>query len=358
MAIRLIIRLNGAAPDAPPLASRLFDEPIVTIGNDPVATLRLEDSAVAPEQAIIINEDGQHLFINRAPGTLLNGEPLAREVRRTLSDGDQLSLGPFVVLVVLDETRAASPTQPRAYGQSPPPTSPAPPYSNKPPAAGNQPSPAPEETPRRSSFAAVLDSLRTEEDSFYFHVENGYAGRHRVAVESSEMIIGWDETGRIITCDAARVVAPRAVARKDWSGVLVQPYAAGMVFVNGEAVESVRRLRNGDRVQLLPTPAVADPSLHFLIFHEPASLVVLDALLPQQLPPPVAPVQTPPPPAEPSQALAPTVPAPLAPPTPPRAGLLAPNRRYFGYFTLGEVAVMFVGTLVAAVVIFLILEYT
>ncbi|HYO63809.1 MAG TPA: FHA domain-containing protein [Pyrinomonadaceae bacterium] len=353
MAFRLIITRQGAPTAAPPLAERRFDESIVTIGRDEAATLRLEDPSVAPEQAIILDEDGQLLFINRAPGTRLNGETLAREVRRTLSEGDRLQVGPFLLSVALDGGRPTQPTLVQEPESRPVPT----------PAATDDAggrAGATEDAPQRSSFAAILDSLRTEEDRFYFQIENGFEGRRRVVIESAEMLIGWDETGRNLTCEAAHVVAPRAVARKDWSGVLVQPTAAGMLAVNGETVESVRRLRNGDRLTLLPTPAVADPSVHFLVFHEPASLVVLDALLPQQLPPPVAPPAPPsaaPSAAEATQALTPVAPAAVAA-APRRPKLLSPERRFFGYFTLGEVLVMVVGTLVAAVIIFLILEYT
>src|SRR5918992_5760815 len=95
MAIRLIIRRRGAGEVAAPVAQD-FHGPILTIGSDPAANLHLDDRAVAAEQAIIIGGDEEPpLFINRAEGTLLNGEPLAREARRPLSDGDTISIGPY-----------------------------------------------------------------------------------------------------------------------------------------------------------------------------------------------------------------------------------------------------------------------
>ncbi|MET0621790.1 MAG: hypothetical protein ABW250_02310, partial [Pyrinomonadaceae bacterium] len=212
-----------------------------------------------------------------------------------------------------------------------------------------------------TSFAAILDSLRTEEDTFYFQVETATAGRLRVPVAGALMLLGWDRTGRNVACgDEAAVATVRAVVQKDWSGVVLQPEAAGAAAVNGEPVESPRRLRNGDRVTLLPAATVGaqDAARNFLIFYEPASLVVLDSLLPpQQLPPPVA---APPAGTEGSAGVGALVPATMAGPPAvresPRTPLTA--RTYFGYFTFGEVALMACATVVAALIIFLILEYS
>jgi hypothetical protein len=166
-------------------------------------------------------------------------------------------------------------------------------------------------------------------------------------------MVGWDETGRRISCDAAQVSAARAVVRKDWSGVVALPLSVGMVLVNGETVEGPRRLRDGDRVTLLPTGA-SEPEDACLVFHEPASLVVLDTLLPQQqLPPPVTRGAGEANVAAESSALAPRAQAVAV----AKAGPLSPGRRYFGYFTPTEVLIMIVGTLVTAVIIFMILEY-
>lgn len=376
MAIRLIIGRPGE-----PARERVFDGEIVTIGGDASASLHLPARGVAAEQAIILNEDGRLLLINRAEGTELNGEPLAREARRPLSGGDTLRIGPYTVTLAHDhavQTPRAQTSDPAddvfvpfvAQGAAAtPPQEPAP---------GTQQTPAPPRTtaaatrddgesasqPARS-FASILDSLRTEEDSFYFQIE-GARGRRRVAVEAAEMMIGWDETGQEVACDAAQVVAPRGVVRKDWSGVVVLPLSPGMVRVNGEPVEAPRRLRNGDRLTLLPTPTTRPEAdeRSFLVFHEPASLVVLDTLLPQQqLPPPVASEQTPAPetatPPTPGDAAVALAPRPAAAvPARARVGLFSPERRYFGYFTPAEVLIMVCGTLVAATVIFLILEFS
>ena len=357
MAIRLIIRRWDGGAGARP-AEQTFDGPIITIGNDPAAGLHLEDPAVAPEQAIIIGgEDEPPLLINRAEGTLLNGEPLAREARRPLSDGDAITVGAYVVsLAAGNGFRADAHTQGLLPGardvgggvretrETPAPTGAAAP---EPPAT--QP----------TSFAAILDSLRTEEDTFYFQIETATGGRRRVPVEGAGMLLGWDQTGQNVACGAPGAVATvRASVHKDWSGVVLQPEGPGAASVNGEPVESARRLRNGDRVPLRPAAGAGDPDAarNFFIFYEPASLVVLDSLLPaQQLPPPVAA----PPAATAGADAGALVAAPAAPPA-PRAAARVPlaARTYFGYFTLGEVALMACATLAAAFIIFLILEYS
>jgi hypothetical protein len=356
MAIRLIIRRRDAGEGAAP-AARDFDGPILTIGSDPAASLHLDDRAVAAEQAIIIGGDGeQPLFINRAEGTLLNGEQLAREARRPLSDGDSISIGAYVISLQTGNGFRPGAALPEPGSGAPDANAaPASPITHETPAFTDDAAPALPPTQQPTSFAAILDSLRTEEDTFYFQVETATAGRRRVPVEGAGVLLGWDWTGQNVACgDAGAVMAARATVHKDWSGVVLQPEEAGAVAVNGEPVESARRLRNGDRLTLRPPSGAAgiDQARNFFIFYEPASLVVLDSLLPPlQLPPPVAP----PPSAREEAASAALVPAPA---TPPAARPALAARRYFWYFTLGEVALMACATLAAAFVIFLILEYS
>jgi sulfur carrier protein ThiS len=357
MAIRLIIRRRDAGEGAAP-AAQTFDGPIVTIGSDPAASLHLDDRAVAAEQAIIIGGDEESpLFINRADGTLLNGEPLAREARRPLSDGDSISIGPYVISLQTGNGFRPGAALPELGTDAPDAhAGPAVRDRGEAPAPPEETAPVPATTAQPTSFAAILDSLRTEEDTFYFQVETATAGRRRVAVEGAGMLLGWDWTGQNVVCgDAGAIMTVRATVHKDWSGVVLQPEEAGAVSVNGEPVEAARRLRNGDRVMLRPAAGSAglDTARNFLIFYEPASLVVLDSLLPpQQLPPPVAP-----PPSAQDEAAA-LVPATTTPAvrTPVHPTLTA--RRYFGYFTLGEVALMACATLAAAFIIFLVLEYS
>lgn len=348
MSIKLTIRRKGAAPNAPPLSEQAFDAPIIAIGSDMAADVRLDGAAVAPEHAIILNEDGQMLFINRAPGTVFNGQPLRREARRTLAPGDSFQVGTYLVTVDFRNDALLAPDARPAEAAT---------GSDSPPRDAEREPTTIEPNAQAGSFAAILDSLRTEEDSFYFELVSAARGRRRIPIEGAEMLVGWDESGRELSCDANTIRAPRALVRKDWSGVVVYPHGPGTVEVNGEPVESVRRLRNGDRLTLLPTAVASDPQENYFVFHEPATLVVLDSLLPQQLPPPVAPAASIVPVESSLEPVA--VAAAPAQEQPPalRSKPRAPARKYFGYFTFGEVVIMITGTLLAASIIFLILEF-
>jgi pSer/pThr/pTyr-binding forkhead associated (FHA) protein len=357
MAIRLIIRRRDGGGGAAP-AAQTFDGPIITIGNDPAAGLHLEDPAIAPEQAIIIGgEDEPPLLINRAEGTLFNGEPLAREARRPLSDGDTISVGAYVISLAAGNGFRAD-TQFPELGAGVGDFDGGIRDTRETPALPKAAAPEPQAT-QPTSFAAILDSLRTEEDTFYFQIETATGGRRRVPVEGAGMLLGWEQTGQNVACgDAGSVATVRAAVHKDWSGVVLQPESPGAASVNGEPVESARRLRNGDRVTLRPAAGSGSPEAarNFFIFYEPASLVVLDSLLPaQQLPPPVAAPQ----PAPEVTGASALVPAPASP-TALRAAARVPltARTYFGYFTLVEVALMACATFVAAFIIFMILEYS
>lgn len=364
MAIRLNIRRRDAGEGAAP-GAQTFDGPIVTIGSDAGATLHLDDRDVAAEQAIIIGGDDEPpLFINRAEGTLLNGEQLAREARRPLSDGDTISIGPYVIGFESGngfrpgaEVAGLAPAAAGYTDATDDDGRPAPDTRETPALRADEAAPA---TTQPTSFAAILDSLRTEEDTFYFQVETATSGRRRVPIEGARLVLGWDATGQNVACGAEGAVAvPRAVVHKDWSGVMLQPEAAGAALVNGEPVETARRLRNGDRLTLRPAQGSAgqDPARNFFIFYEPASLVVLDSLLPaQQLPPPVA---APPSTSEGTAGAGALVPAPPTLPAvrpTPQASLL--SRPFLRYYTVGEALLMVGATLLGAFVIFLILEYS
>lgn len=362
MSVKLSIKRASDGADAPPLDEYTFEGPIITIGSDETASLILRGAGVAAEQVVVLVEE--LLLINRADGTALNQEALGREARRPIGHGDRLRIGDYVIIFQLPQAAAGS-SQPASGAQrrsadrafadlaetaTTPPAPPAPPTlaETTPPGNGDERG--------QRNFAMILDSLRTEEDSFYFLIEGGTQHSRRIPIGNAEMPLGWDETGQNLAFDAAGVVAQRAVVRKDWSGVIVQAQLAAMVIVNGEPIESVRRLRNGDRLMIVPTANTSAQSQAFLVFHEPASLVVLDSLLPQKMPPPV-PLQSP---AEMAASLAQTASpaaAALAPNAPPeRAVQPSAPRKIFGYFTLVEVLIMIIATLALAAIVFLLLD--
>jgi len=196
------------------------------------------------------------------------------------------------------------------------------------------------------SFAAILEGLRSAEDTFYFLIEEGAEPGSRIPVDGAEMVIGWDHLGQTLSTDPAGIAAPCAVVRKDWTGVMVHPEESA-VMLNGEQLTSPRRLRNGDQLMLLgPDETFAEPRGALLILHEPASLVVLDSLLPNRLPPPVA--------RQADQASGGGAEVDSDEPNAEQAE----GRRYFGHFALFELLMMGACTLALAAVIFFVLDNT
>lgn len=340
MGFRLIItRQNASAP----LVEHTCVEPMISVGSDPAATIHLNGSGVAAEQVIILREEDGLLLINRAEGTLLNDEPLNREARHPLALGDTLRFAAYVVTLrneseynamlaeLADEMPQTLPfDEPRSNVSAPP-------------ALIAEPS---RETKK---FASILDSLRTEEDSFYFLFETGSQAGARLLIDRTETLCGWDANGTQLSIDPAIIETECMVVRKDWTGVIVHSPLGkkAMLRVNDEPLSDPRRLRNGDRLKLA-APSHAPPTL--LVFHEPASLVALDTLLPQPLPPPVALARPGDPDASALELLPPEHP-------PPGRWQFDWEHRYFGYFNLLELCIMAAGTLVAAVIIFLVLQY-
>ncbi len=384
MGIKIVIYREGDSSDHAPLLAEDFDGSLVTIGSDPVSTLQLPGDSIAPEHIVIISEDGQPLLINRGTGTVLNGESLPREARRPIAPGDQLRVGDYVISLVDDALLEAVPeassmmrqssSVPSTDARSAPvsqlfvPLSAAHDFSASDEVLERRPLTA-SASPQPQSFAAILDSLRTEEDSFYFLIEGGAKADARIPVEQAEMPLGWDSEQNI-SHELVRIAVVCAVVRKDWSGVVVQAQGGGSVTVNGEAVDTARRLRDGDRVALTCADNAAAPETERprLVFHEPASLLVLDSLLPQRLPEPV--------PARPAtndaraavasvasgngtsvnangSSAAATISTGTARVRKPQT-----TRRYFGgAFTRLDLMVLFAGTIAATIVVYLVLRF-
>lgn len=360
MVFKFIIMRHDDPPSAAPFAEHIFREEIVTIGSDASATLRLAGANVAPEQALIIVEAAASppLLINRAPGTTLNGETLAREIRRPLADGDHLGIGDWRIIFDLSDPSNANGSRLTSKGDAAGHTVEL--TNDLPPVA---PPPAPAAVAKRAgepkSFASILNELRTEEDSFCFEIETGAQAGTRLVIDAAETIVGWDAAGeRVVVADAVGESAvERMIVRKDWTGVVVEARGgAGALRVNDAGVNDPRRLRDGDRVTIGPASEDSAAGGATLVFREPASLVVLDSLLPQKLPPPV--VNSPA-----SAAPAAVAPADHAPAAPPevaerRSPMVVLRKKYLSYFSRTELLVMALGTVIAAVIIFLVLEYS
>jgi pSer/pThr/pTyr-binding forkhead associated (FHA) protein len=379
MGITLSARHIGDGEDSQPFFEKAFKQSRITIGNHSTSNLRLNGSVVAAEQVVIIDGMVEPIIINCADGTSLNGEPLAADERRSLRDGDQLHIGTYLIQVSVNEElpvqRAAA-----AYAsgngnggaQAHIPHIPVVTESNKHTTTTFSPdSPAPSataqvteelsdpflpESDRRApakTFAAILDGLRTDEDRFYFLVEGGQQSGMRVPIETEEMPLGWHVNGEYLTFDVSAISNLLAVVRKDWSGVILQTQTVGAAAVNDEPVEDMRRLRDGDRITFPPKERKVDhSSAPILIFREPASLVILDSLMPRSLP-----HQTDPSHLTPGNGDVGTTGTGrnLAERL---AALLGDKKEYFGAFTVVELSLMALGTFVGAAVIFLILNYS
>ncbi|HEY0429757.1 MAG TPA: hypothetical protein VGC76_18385 [Pyrinomonadaceae bacterium] len=348
MAIRFVIKQNGAksaAKDNPAIAEYVFDENFFTIGADAANHLILAGSAV--EQAVVVREEDFLTLINRAEGTSLNGKALRREAFQPLGHGDRIEIAAYVIFVFDSEKETPEDLSPvndlPEIAEIPKPDEPLAIPENL---AENKHVTAPDREARKPpasrNFAAILDTLRTEEDSFYFIIEDKRRKEtRRIALERAEMMLGTNRHGKI-ALNGEEVATVFAVARKDWNGILLEAAKPNTIFVNGEALADARRLRNEDRVSF------SAQSKETLVLHEPSSLVALESLLTSRSA---------------SEARfgihktsgAETENTPAATTEKNKNSLF--EHTFFGYFSFLEVVTMFFATLIAAVLVFLFLEF-
>lgn len=336
----------------------VFDGSLFTIGSDADSTVVLPGTAA--EQAVVIQEREHLTLICRAAGIVLNEKPLRSESMEPLASGDIIKIGDYAIKYFFLESASEnginlpnativnhapkdifSTSEDLAVAHLAPPEIK---HENK--IAENRlvknDLPAKKNT---KNFAEVLNTLRTEEDSFYFNVENGTQETRRIPIEQSEMPLGLNAKGEIITA-VQEIAALYAILRKDWSGIIIEAHRNGAVFVNDEAITAARRLRNGDTVSF-NTLRPNDKTLPFLKLHEPSSLVALESLLENR---------------ERGAGIQKNLNGAIhlsetenTVPEAPKVPFL--ERRFFGYFNFFEVVSMIIGTLIGAVLIFLLLEF-
>ncbi len=395
MEIKLIVREVGAPPAAKPLLEDVWRTSIISVGSSPQATLRLTGTGIAPEHVVLFEENGRVALVNHGDGTRLNGLPVRSGDRRALTFGDRIHIGNYVVTVLdgnapavrLDDPRATSLLQaatrelftsglkfdldamlPAAFRSS-----------------GNRRS---LEIPENASFAQILDALVTPEDSFRFVVEGGYQPNVSLPLPTgdAEASLGWDASGLRITIQAHELATYCALVRKVGSQVTLYPVTAEhRLTVNNELVTAPRLLADGDRIRFAsPLSRPLERPLPTLVFRTPATLAMLNeaaAAVPAAAPvaEPVSPTHVPPDQdAAGSAALPPDAEMPLrqvmempavtdmdirstTPEATPSTTRAAPpttseTTYYLGYFTGLELLVMAVGTLLGALVVFVILE--
>jgi hypothetical protein len=379
MTKRLLVKKHGKI--IPRLTREISVGDIITVGNDPSAVIELDEEGILPEQFVIINESGQPLLLCRTDGVLVNDQFLRQGSLHELRHEDKILVGNYSLQYEAEGSFIRSENDggdgdgdeisPTAITEDLWKDAAKVPPEIQPPAAAEA---AQEETDihktvpinREQTLTDILESLRAEE-KYYFQIEKINGENLRVYVENENLRLGWSSAGECVIGAAGAVEMPKAQIRKDWTGVILYPYDGQAVWLNNETLNEPRRLKNDDRILLSGLAAAAEPERSTLIrFHEPTALLVLDSILPKELPPPVSletaqgAAQQP----QKSAATATTGKNPAAATNEETVALQAgspppkpkPAARIFGYFTWAEIAVMIIGTLVTAAVIFLVLE--
>lgn len=318
---------------------------IITVGNDSSATIELKDEKIAPEQFVIVCEEGAMTLLCRTAGTRVNGETLPQGALHNLQFGDEISIDGYTLTPETAENgngalaeSTAHPAEIQEVAFNPPPAeTPAAPTTQK----------------TESSLSDVLENLRAEE-KFYFLIKQADADESRVYVETEEMWLGWDESGACaFAVDPVEIATARAQIRKDWSGVVLYPVKKGDVWLNEETITEPRRLKNDDKIFLVAKESSRLNLDTVVKFHEPTALLILDSILPKELPPPVL--------LDEKSVLAGTGEPDESEfihsgKIPSSTAKSARKGNIFGYFTVTEIIIMAVGTLITAAIIFLILE--
>ncbi len=323
---------------------------IITVGNDASATIELKNEKIASEQFVIVCEEGAMTLLCRVAGTAVNGEKLPQGALHNLKFGDEIKIDGYTLTPETDESGDKMPpansADTTAYSAE---ISQA--ESNAPPQIHTTNSP--EKIER--SLSDVLENLRSEE-KFYFLIKQTEGEGRCVYVESEEIWLGWSQSGECaFSGNPEDIEVARAQIRKDWSGVVLYPLKKGDVWLNDETLAEPRRLKNDDKIFLLSKESARLNLDTVIKFHEPTALLILDSILPKELPPPVSLDE---------KALdagakeldesdlmhSSRIPAATTEKTLRKGNI-------FGYFTITEIIIMAIGTLITAAVIFLILEF-
>lgn len=347
---RLLVKKQGKL--IPDLTLIIPPSGIVSVGRDASATIELADEKVAPEQFVIVCEGELLTLLCRVEHTVINGNLLAKGALHILELQDQIVVGDYSLLLETGEMAEKILSGKIVEPPEIPPL--AEPQKFEPvqtESAGNIPlrqNPEMQFEPDKS-LSDVLEGLKGEE-KFYFLIENGIEEKRRVYVESEELWLGWATSGECeISANPADIAQPRAQIRKDWSGVVLYPLKNKNVWLNKQVLDEPHRLKNDDSLQLLSRDKYFPDAKTNIKFHEPTALLVLDSILPKELPPPIS--------------LEKTVPPDLikelqnAEKNTSAKKQNTSRARLFGYFSGFEILIMIIGILVAASLIFLVLEY-
>ncbi len=383
MEVKLIVREVGAPPAAKPLLEDVWRTSVLSLGSSPQATLRLTGLGIAAEHVVLFEENGRVSFTNHGDGTRLNGLPLRVGDRRAITFGDRIHIGNYVVTVLDGNAPAVKLDDPRATGLLQAATRelftsglkfdldsilPAAFRSS-----GNRKS---LEIPENASFAQILDALVAPEDSFRFVIEGGYQPNVALSLPAgdAEAPLGWEASGLRVTMSQSELATYCALVRKSGDCVTLHPVTAEhRLTVNDEPVAAPRELADGDRIRFAsPLSRPLERPLPTLVFRTPTTLSILTEAVAAAPPPP--PADSPPanspalqaaPEAAPPLRQVVEMPAPTdddmrskpPPAAPPPASVAGGGKTYYlGYFTGVELMIMVFGTLLGALVVYVILE--
>lgn len=350
---RLLVKKQGKL--IPDLTLIVPPSGIVSVGSDASATIELKGEAVAPEQFVIVCEGGQMTLLCRVDNTKINENVLPQGSLHNLETRDCIAIGEYELTVETAESAERI-----LSGEAEEPVKVSLPEIEI-------PAPKREELSEKVAFhrngekfldpnktlSEVLEGLKAEE-KFYFLIENGVEEKRRIYVETEEMWLGWAASGECaISENPSDIAVPRAQIRKDWSGVVLYPLKNKNIWLNKQVLDEPHRLKNDDSLQMLSKDKSLQDAKTTVKFHEPTALLVLDSILPKELPPPVSLERT----------KAPDLIHDSRIPNADKNALAKKQKtkknggRMFGYFTGLEILIMIVGILVAATFIFLVLEY-
>ncbi|MCU0238704.1 MAG: FHA domain-containing protein, partial [Pyrinomonadaceae bacterium] len=96
MAIKLIVKKQEEFGDTS-VKELILEEQLISGGCDFNSTIFLDDPQIADEQFVVIIEDEKTILVNRAEGTFFNDEPLPREVRCEINNGDEIQIGLYTI---------------------------------------------------------------------------------------------------------------------------------------------------------------------------------------------------------------------------------------------------------------------
>jgi hypothetical protein len=266
MTIKLVVK-NDKEDTGSTAKTLSLEDLLITIGSGATATVQLADAQIAPEQGVIINENGHPLFINRSKGTILNGEEIEQGIQQELKNGDRLVIGSYNLMVELENGHNSIEPEKNAEGAGQ--------NGQALAAVGNN---------EVNSFADILSSLRQEEDQYYFQVNEPDGAKRRLLLEADEIVLGWNNEEKFFTSDKELIVdQPQASVRKDWSGVTIYPNGEEAILLNNALLEAGTRLKNGDKLVFSRRLIDVGAQSLEIVFCEPAALIELNAILPQEL---------------------------------------------------------------------------